>query len=172
MAGRIVYDENGNLVLNESTGGGVYVEHNEQGTTAQFGVWDKGNLTGGIMVQEINGQSTTTINGYKINIGTLADAINGSTVTINAERINLNGYVTTSMMESAFQDIQQATISQLTVSGSLFTFDGHDVDWKDQYILYSLDYDSYHNYETTDAGNHRARYATGANGKTIYYLGR
>ena len=123
-------------------------------------------------MQEINGQSSTTINGYKINIGTLADAINGSTVTINAERINLNGYVTTSMMESAFQDIQQATISQLTVSGSLFTFDGHDVDWKDQYILYSLDYDSYHNYTTTDAGNHRARYATGANGKTIYYLGR
>ena len=172
LSGSIVYDAQGRLVLKESSGGGIYTEHTQGGTTTTVGIWDKGNLTGGIMVQEINGQSSTTINGYKINIGTLADAINGSTVTINAERINLNGYVTTSMMESAFQDIQQATISQLTVSGSLFTFDGHDVDWKDQYILYSLDYDSYHNYTTTDAGNHRARYATGANGKTIYYLGR
>jgi hypothetical protein len=68
LAGSIVHDENGNLVLKESSGGGIYVQRTEQGTTAQFGVWDKGNLTGGVMVDEINGQTTTYITGDKINI--------------------------------------------------------------------------------------------------------
>ena len=68
LAGSIVYDANGNLVLKESSGGGVYVEHNDGQTTATFGVWDKGNLTGGVMVQEINGQTGTYITGDKINI--------------------------------------------------------------------------------------------------------
>ena len=68
LSGSIVYDEQGNLILKESTGGGVYVEHNDQGTTARFGVWDRGNLTGGVMVQQINGQTDTLITGDKINI--------------------------------------------------------------------------------------------------------
>lgn len=68
LAGSIVYDANGNLVLKESTGGGVLVEHNNQGTTSTFGVWDRGNLTGGVMVQQINSDTTTYITGNKINI--------------------------------------------------------------------------------------------------------
>lgn len=68
LAGSIVYDANGNLVIKESSGGGVYVEHNDGQTTAQFGVWDRGNLTGGVMVQQINGQTGTYITGDKINI--------------------------------------------------------------------------------------------------------
>ena len=117
----------------------------------EWGIYDEGNLTGGIMITKINDDHGNPI---------------------YSSRVDLTGYVTTTMMESAFQDIAQATIGQLTVSGSMFTFDGYDVDWKSQYILYSLNYDSYHNYDTTDAGNHRARYATGANGTTIYYMGR
>ena len=118
----------------------------------EWGIYDEGNLTGGIMITKINDDHGNPI---------------------YSSRVDLTGYVTTTMMESAFQDIQQATIGQLTVSGSYFTFDGYDVDWKDQYILYSLDYDNYHNYEVTDGSSpHRARYATGGNGKTIYYLGR
>ena len=68
LAGSIVYDEQGNLVLKESSGGGVLVEHNEQGTTATFGVWDRGNLTGGVMVDQINGQTTSYLLGDIINI--------------------------------------------------------------------------------------------------------
>lgn len=62
LAGSIVYDADGNLVLKESTGGGVYVEHNDQGTTAQFGVWDRGNLTGLTIAQLVNGETSATIN--------------------------------------------------------------------------------------------------------------
>ena len=68
LSGSIVYDADGNLVLKESSGGGIVVERTESGTTATFGVWDRGTLTGGVMVDEINGQSTTYITGNKINI--------------------------------------------------------------------------------------------------------
>ena len=68
LAGSIVYDANGNLVLKESSGGGVLVERTESGYTATFGVWDKGNLTGGVMVEQINGDTTTHITGDRINI--------------------------------------------------------------------------------------------------------
>ena len=170
LAGSIVYDANGNLVLKESTAGGVYVEHNNQGTTAQFGVWDKGNLTGGIMVQQINGQTETTINGYKINIGTLADAINGSSVTINAARINLNGYVTTSMLEAAFQDVQQLSTDQLTVS-SYFTCLGYNVTWQ-SYSARWCSLSGEHTFKDTGGTSYTGRLVTGYTGTTLYYLGR
>ena len=68
LSGSIVYDEDGNLVLKESTGGGVYVEHNDQGTTAQFGVWDKGNLTGLTVAQLVNGETSAYLNADHVNI--------------------------------------------------------------------------------------------------------
>ena len=145
----VYYTESGvrKKKLRIKNGTGLVMQRNG----ADFGVYDDGTLTGGICISKINSDSGNPI---------------------YSSRVDLSGYVTTTMMESAFQDIAQATIGQLTVNGSMFTFDGYDVDWKDQYILYSLNYDSYHNYDTTDVGNHRARYATGANGKTIYYMGR
>ena len=66
LAGSIVYDANGKLVLKDSSGAGIYIER--QGGSASFGIWDKGNLTGGVMVQEINGQSTVTISADVIDI--------------------------------------------------------------------------------------------------------
>ena len=103
LAGSIVYDASGNLVLKESTGGGVLVEHNDQGTTATFGVWDRGNLTGGVMVQQINGQSSVKISGDVIDI-------NGSQLVINADHIDINGIVT------ALRAID-LTVNALTVVG-------------------------------------------------------
>ena len=81
LSGSIVYDSDGNLVLKETSGAGIIVEHNRPGeATATFGIWDKGDLTGGVMVQEINGQTTTRIKGKKINIG---DVDGTSDVSIN-----------------------------------------------------------------------------------------
>ena len=68
LAGSLVYDENGNLVLKESSAGGVYVEHNDHGTTAQFGVWDKGNLTGLTISQLVNDETEAYLNADHINI--------------------------------------------------------------------------------------------------------
>lgn len=168
LAGELEYDSQGRLVIKNA--GGIYVRKTQAGVTSLFGVWDKGNLTGGVMVQEINGQSETTINGYKINIGTLADAINGSSVTINAARINLNGYVTTSMLEAAFQDVQQLSTDQLTIS-SYFTCLGHDVTWK-SYSARWCSLSGEHTFKDTGGTNYTGRLVTGYTGTTLYYLGR
>ena len=141
LAGSIFYDANGNLVLKESTGGGILVEHNKQGDTATFGVWDRGNLTGGVMVQQINGQSTVKISGDVIDI-------NGSHITISADRIDINGIVTKLGAE------QIAVVSIHTTGGSnLFeghnsfpdtvnmldlTYSGSSVDWKSKTVVTSV----------------------------------
>lgn len=100
LAGSVVYDENGNLVLKESQAGGVYVEHNTSGTTAQFGVWDKGNLTGVTIATLVNGETAAYINASKIYLlgQTIADTITASYInskistlaTLNAQGISCN----------------------------------------------------------------------------------
>ena len=91
LAGSIVYDENGNLVLKESSGGGVYVEHNQQGTTAQFGVWDRGNLTGLTIAQLINGETSATINADHIYLlgETIANTITADYIAAKIASLNL-----------------------------------------------------------------------------------
>lgn len=91
LAGDIEHDANGRLVIKNASG--MYVERTESGTTAYFGVWDRGNLDGGVMVQQINGQTQVKISGDVIDITTLALAINASTITINADRIDINGII-------------------------------------------------------------------------------
>lgn len=78
-------DNNGNLVVKAS--GGLKVERTESGITTQYGVFDGGNLTGGVMATMINGQSAVQISGNVVDI-------NGSTITINANRLDINGIVT------------------------------------------------------------------------------
>ena len=100
LAGSIVYDANGNLILKESQAGGVYVEHNTSGTTAQFGVWDKGNLTGVTIATLVNGETAAYINASKIYLlgQTIADTITANYInskistlaTLNAQGISCN----------------------------------------------------------------------------------
>jgi len=111
LAGSIVYDASGNLVLEESSGGGIMVKHNKTGDTATFGIWDRGNLTGGVMVEQINGQTAVKISGNVIDI-------NGSQITISADRIDINGIVSKLLTE------QIACVSIHTTGGSNL-FEGH-----------------------------------------------
>lgn len=86
LAGDLVHDPTtGRLYIKSA--GGMYVQRTESGITASFGVWDQGNLTGGVMVQRINGQTAVKISGDVIDI-------NGSSIVINAERIDINGLIT------------------------------------------------------------------------------
>ena len=66
LAGDIEHDADGRLVLKNA--GGVYVQKTESGVISYYGVWDEGNLTGGVIVDKVNGQTTTYISGDKINI--------------------------------------------------------------------------------------------------------
>ena len=80
LSGAMELDSSGHLIIKE--GAGLYLQRTSGGSTATFGVYDQGNLTGGVIVGQINGQS-------------------GTYVKIQANKINLDGYVTTSMLESA-----------------------------------------------------------------------
>ena len=77
LAGSIVYDASGKLVLKDSSGAGVYVER--QGGSASFGVFDQGNLTSGIIATIVNGTPSTYIKGEYIQIGSYSatTVING-----------------------------------------------------------------------------------------------
>ena len=138
LAGSIVYDENGNLVLKESTGGGIYVEHSEQGTTAQFGVWDKGNLTGGVMVDQINGQTgtITRIIGDRIIIGNSSSidpayrgkTLDGSLTEITSDFTSVNtllarkieaGDINATTVQAAISNINLLSVHQLAASSSI-----------------------------------------------------
>lgn len=187
LSGSIEHDANGRLVIKDA--GGLYVQRTESGTTSQFGVFDNGNLTGGVIVDKVNGSTSTYITGDHVNISgtstaqTLAGAmeldssghlvikegaglyvehtsggslatfgvydnsnltggiivgkVNGQTgtyVKIQANKINLDGYVTTSMLESAFTDAQQINVDQLTINNYL-TCLGYNTTWKSQSVV-------------------------------------
>lgn len=116
LAGAMEIDSSGNLVIKE--GAGLYVEHTSGGSVAKFGVYDNNNLTGGVIVGQINGQT-------------------GTYVKIQAAKINLDGYVTTSMLESAFTDAQQINVDQLTISQYL-TCLGYNTEWKSKSVVTSV----------------------------------
>lgn len=131
LAGSIVYDENGNLVLKESTGGGVLVEHNNQGTTSTFGVWDKGNLTGGVMVQTINGTTETTIRADKINIQGIVNALvsyDVSAESLFAHQVSSDGECTfdTIVVDSLQVNGNTNVLVDATVSGNTLTLEYDD----------------------------------------------
>lgn len=88
IAGALELDANGHLVIKE--GAGLYLERTSGGSTAQFGVWDRGNLTGGVMVSQINGQSYLKLKADVIDIDGIITALQSEdleTATMTAEYI-------------------------------------------------------------------------------------
>ena len=182
LAGSIVYDANGKLVLKDSSGAGIYIER--QGGSASFGIWDRGNLTGGVMVQQINGQSLVKISGDVIDISSLVLNLNAQQVTISADRIDINGLVTKLGAE------QIACVSIHTTGGSnLFeghnsfpdtvnmldlTYSGTAVSWQSQTVVTSVGSSSYtKNFKLADDStwNHKVITDVNYNNTTIHYLG-
>lgn len=125
----------------------------------------EGNLSSRITV---NAQGIET----KVSKNGVISAINqtAESVTIQANRINLDGYVTTSQLESAFTSAQQISTQQLTIS-SYFTCLGYNVSWKEEtFTTYSVSAEYYFvDYLDTQ---HKGRIITGTGSKKIYYLGR
>ena len=147
LSGDIEHAADGKLVIKNAAG--LYVQRDG----ATLGVWDAGNLTAGVIVGKINDQG-------------------GTFVKIQASKIDLEGYVTTSMMESAFQDIQQATITQLTIpSGGHFTFKGYNVSWKEYTARYCTLGGEY-TFVTKSGTEVTGRLVTGYTNTTLHYLGR
>lgn len=88
VVGKMYVDNEGNIhVLN---GSGLYLDEG----TASLGVYTSGNLTAGIIVEKIN----------------------GGQVTIQASKIDLQGYVTANQLEALEADFQSLTTGATTAS--------------------------------------------------------
>lgn len=94
VTGSMHTDQQGNIVVN--SGVGLKIERNEGGQVSSFGVYDTGNLTGGILVQQINSSDTL--------------------VQILASKINFSGYVTANELETEIVDMQAAYANYISTS--------------------------------------------------------
>ena len=126
LAGDVEHDAQGRLIIKNA--GGMYVQRTESGVTSQFGVFDNGNLTGGVVVEKINGNGVTTnIRGDRIKIGTLddedlnswaTDAKNGTGVFVKFLTVR---QLTAQEITTLLANIDEATINNLTVAQRLET---------------------------------------------------
>ena len=127
-------------------------------------------------------QTATEINmevSKKVGKTEIISSINqtAESVKIQASKINLEGYVTTSMMDSAFQDIGQATIRQLTIS-NYCTFLGYNATWQHISVVTGITKSSLRQFVYAvngDVGNLAkitGMLVTDVSSDTIYYLGR
>ena len=141
LAGSIVYDNNGKLVLKDSSGAGIYIER--QGGSASFGIWDKGNLTGGVMVDEINGQRTMQLLADVIDIQGIVNELTAydletatfhslNTIVADGEAqfnagIDMNGSDITSVtnLDADYATFSDVTLTSLTVGNT-----SHNVSWR------------------------------------------
>lgn len=137
LAGSIVYDENGKLVLKDSSGAGIYIER--QGGSASFGIWDKGNLTGGVMVEQINGQTGQTItrvlgsmivigNDQSIDADYRGKTLDGSLTAITTDFTSVNTLlarkieatdINATTVQAAISNINLLSVHQLAASSSI-----------------------------------------------------
>ena len=106
VSGKYYVDKDGKLHIVD--GSGLYMDRGN----ASFGLYDEGNLTGGIMVQKINGQTTTMIKGDRIEIG------GKSATTV------VNGKLNVSDLASEFSKLDKVTAKHLVVSNLQFSVGG------------------------------------------------
>lgn len=186
LAGEMERDANGKLIIKNA--GGMYVQRTEQGVTAQFGVWDDGNITSGMVVSKINGQTSTQILANYVDIAGVVTAINnesGTRLDINADQVTISGSTTLNNFFSSGGGAMQFNVSRLsadyiTIGGSGGPSDayGATFSWQSyaarycnlsdqKYFLYSDVYGG-----TSAAGTVTGRVVTGYSDLTIYYLGR
>lgn len=134
LAGDLYHDADGKLVITNAAG--LYVQRD----SALLGVWDKGNLTGSVMVQQINGQSSVKISGDVIDI-------NGSSITISADRVDLSAYVTISELQATDAKITNLTSGATTAStlktnllsaSTGFTYQSTSVSWRSKTVVTSV----------------------------------
>lgn len=129
LAGELEYDSQGRLVIKNA--GGMYVRKTQAGVTSLFGVWDKGNLTGGVMVQEINGTTETTIRADKINIQGIVNALvsyDVSAESLFAHQVSSDGECTfdTIVVDSLQVNGYTNVLVDATVSGNTLTLEYDD----------------------------------------------
>ena len=186
LAGAMHKDAQGRLIIDNA--GGMYIQRTEQGVTSQFGVWDKGNLTGGIMVQQINGQT-----GTKLTLGADVIDINGLITALLAYDVTFATLTTTNiatfggdvtiengnnLVFDSGGDISGATdiSAESGTFDSLYVDDGgtsKEASWQSETIP-TLTFSNRYNfvYRSNGVDYTSLGYIVGSHGsKTIHYLG-
>lgn len=178
LAGDITHDAQGRLVIKNA--GGLYVERTQSGTTVTVGVWDKGNLTGGVMVQQINGQTGTklTLQADVIDINGLITAL--AAKTIGCAALNVTQGIDCGHL---YSDTYVYAEGNITCNGTLicdsFNAGGttHSTSWKSQTVVTSVSISNSHSFLYGNANLEPTGRASGSvvlstpGTATIHYLG-
>ena len=118
LAGDLEHDANGKLIIKSA--GGVYVRRTEQGVTSEFGVFDDGTLTAGVIATKVNGETSTMIKGTKISIGTsetVGTWISGKTYLNDVDATYINGKIAQISLMQVQSIAASGTISAGTLNG-------------------------------------------------------
>ena len=174
LSGAMERDSNGDLIIKD--GVGLKMRRTVSGQTAEFGVYNENNLTGGIVVGKINGQTGTfvKISANTIDIDGLINAL--KTKVVYAKDVIATGDVQTVTVSatglistSGNMDCTNLSASKVT-TGDL-TFDGDAVSWKS----YSARHVSLSNkyYFVDYLGTQvQGRIVTGYTDTTLNYMGK
>ena len=144
LAGSIERDANGRLVVKDA--GGLYVQRtNSGGTTVTVGVWDRGNLTGGVMVTQINGQST---------------------LKLSADVIDIDGIVTSLSARSV-------TVASLHAGGifDVNVFNNQSVSWMSKAVVTAVNRTPAYNFVDTGGTTRTIQGVNSVSTETLHYLG-
>lgn len=122
----VVEGPGGTKTLVIKSGGGLKIERN--GT--EFGVYDSGNLSAGVLIQKINGQTTLKLSADVIDIDGLVSALTARSITVvglNAATLTVNQGVYASTFNvggaGGYNDIRDIFLNEikLTESDGVYT---------------------------------------------------
>jgi len=172
LAGDLYHDATGKLVIRNA--GGLYVQRTEDGVTAQFGVWDNGNLNGGVMVSEINGQSTLKLSADVIDIDGIVTALAAKSIGVGSLEVEgettFKSYIYAEAAITCEETIRANTgfdpgdgysYTNKSFVHQTFTLSNSHI------FLYTSSTTS-----QTPTGSATGQLVTGVTNETIYYLGR
>lgn len=167
IAGAMERDTNGDLIIKEGVGFKLR-KATSGGGTAEYGVWDEGNLTAGIVVGMINGQQGTFV---KISADKIE--LDGTTIAgkLSGQQIVCNNIHTTTGQNT----IEGATgFPDAVTFGGDVTYGNYVFDWKSK-LIRTVGLSTEHKWEYTKTDGTTAtlegRIVTSYTDSTIYYLG-
>lgn len=153
LAGSLERDANGRLVVKDA--GGLYVQRtNSGGTTVTVGVWDRGNLTGGVMVSSINGQSTLKLSADVIDIDGLVRALRASSITVTQLDVSNN-----------------VNVPNGTVACKRLTVNSQEASWQSQSVVTSVSLTPAYNFVDTGGTTRTIQGVNRVSTATLHYLG-